>query len=212
MYGKIGANKGLTKETSERIKIAAQKLSIIKKDQFARGVINVSGEKNGMYGKIPWSKGLTKETSEIILNAALKQSKTRKEMWKKLPEEEKNRKRKLWASQGLKCPKKDTSIEKIIKKTLDDLNVKHERNYPLDRWFVDFYLENGKVVECFGDYWHCNPKRYSDLSKISIAQKNNIKRDREKLEFLTKNKISYLVLWEDEINNGIGLKKLKLFI
>lgn len=52
MYGKIGANNGLTKENSERIKMAGEKISVKRKDMFKNGYLpSHIGENNPMYGK-----------------------------------------------------------------------------------------------------------------------------------------------------------------
>lgn len=55
--GEIKAwNDGLTKETDERIKRSGENLSKTRKHMFKEGLLNASGENNGMFGKIPWNK------------------------------------------------------------------------------------------------------------------------------------------------------------
>ncbi len=140
MYGKTSPSKGLSKNNCERLRVAGKKISNKIKERYEKGLIDLKGPKNGMYGKSSWRKNQTKENNKKVALAVLKCSKTKKKQWEELPELEKERRRKQWASQGLKCPKKDTKIEKIVKNILDELDVKYERNFPVNRWFVDFYL------------------------------------------------------------------------
>jgi len=68
MYGKLGPNKDLTKENSERIFNSSLKMSATRKKLFEDGILNTSGKMNGMYGKKSWNLGLTKHTDERIAN------------------------------------------------------------------------------------------------------------------------------------------------
>jgi len=89
MYGKQGWCKGLTKENCEKLADSGKKISAIKKEMFAKGLLDVSGSKNGMYGKPAWNKGLTKNTCEALNISGQKQSKTRKSLWENKDIEEK---------------------------------------------------------------------------------------------------------------------------
>jgi hypothetical protein len=123
MYQKSGPNKGLTTKNCRRIRLAGKKISKIMKMKYKKGLINVNGQNNGMFGKKSWCSGKTKENNEILKKAANKSSNSMKRMWHLLPKEEKNRRRKNWAMQSLKCPKKKTKIEIIVKEILNKLNV-----------------------------------------------------------------------------------------
>jgi G:T-mismatch repair DNA endonuclease (very short patch repair protein) len=46
------------------------------------------------------------------------------------------------------------------------------------------------------DYWHSNEKYFNKLNDIQLK---NIERDKNKIEYLKKNKIKSLFLWENEI-------------
>lgn len=51
-----------------------------------------------------------------------------------------------------------SSIERKVKEILDELNIKHENNYPLFGFFPDFAIIDKKIIiECDGDYWHSLP-------------------------------------------------------
>jgi len=211
MFGRSSWKKGQTKETCERVRNAGKIVSEKIKERYLKGLFSTKGKKNGMYGKSSWRKGQTKENNKKVALIGQKCSETKKRQWKELPENEKERRRRQWALQGLKCPKKDTKIEIITKNVLDNLNIKYKKNYPLNRWIVDFYTDSGKVIECQGDYWHCNPKKF-DIKDANIIQKNNIKRDQEKIKYLKANNIPFLFLWEDDILNSDITPLIKEFL
>lgn len=196
MFGKEGPNKGLTKDNSERIKKSSKKISKTRKEMFNLGLLSTSGDKNGMFGKDPWNKGETKYTNSSLLEAGVKQSKFRKKYWKSLSDEQKN---KIIGDLSLAANKarKDTKIEIIVKETLDKLNISYIKNFRCDRYIFDFYLlDYNFVIECQGDYWHGNKEYFKVLNKIQLK---NIERDKNKIEYLEKNNIKSLYLWENEI-------------
>ena len=196
MFGKEGANKGLNKDNSERVKNSSDKISKTRKEMFKQGLISTSGKNNGMFGKEPWNKGLTKYTSNSLLEAGLKQSKFRKEYWQSLTSEQKD---KIIGELSLAAnkAKKDTKIEIIVKEVLSELNINYVKNFRCNRYIFDFYLSDYNfVIECQGDYWHGNKEYFKELNEIQIK---NIERDKNKIEYLDKNNIKSLFLWENEI-------------
>lgn len=196
MFGKVGPNKGLTKDNCERIKNASEKISKTRKKLFKDGILNYSGENNAMFGKESWCKGKTKYNNDIIKKASEKMSIIKKEYWKNLSQIEKD-KIILRLSLAANKAKKDTKIELIIKNKLENMNIKFEKNYPRDKYIFDFYLvDYNFVIECQGDYWHGNPIFYSTLNKIQIDNKT---RDFNKINYLENNNIPSLFLWENEI-------------
>lgn len=196
MFGKIGPNKGLTKENSARIKKAAEKISYTRKKMYSEGLLDVSGEKNGMFGKEPWSKGQTKYTHESLMSNSKKNSIIGVERWNNYSEEQKNiviGNLTLAANKA----KKDTKIELIIKEKLENLNINFIKNHKYSRYVFDFYLPDFNfVIECQGDYWHGNPDFFDKLNDIQLK---NIERDIRKKEYLKENNINNLFLWENEI-------------
>ncbi len=208
MYGKIGPNTGLTKENSERMLNASKKISKTRKELFKNGILNVSGEKNGMYGKESWCKGKTKYTDIRIENACEKMSIHRKNLWNNLSQKEKDV---IIGNLSLAAnkAKKDTKIEMIIKNVLEKMNINFKKNYPQNRFIFDFYLiDYNFVIECQGDYWHGNPDYFTILNDIQLK---NVVRDKIKKEYLIKNNINSLFLWENEIyKNKENLEKIIL--
>lgn len=211
MFGKKSWAKGLTKETDERLKISSQKISKIKIQQSKDGtLLCFFGKNNGMFGKTPWNRGLTKSTNKKVKHASIKLSKIMKEKWEQLPENEKERRRKQWALQGLKCNKKETSIELKVKNFLEETNINFESQYNISRFIVDFYLKKyNLVIECLGDYWHGNPLIYKK-EDLNITQKNNIIRDNRKKKLLEKRNINYIFLWERDINGDFKNESKKI--
>ena len=69
-------NKGLTKETDERIKKIAKKYSIYASSKKSH-LRKRRGNKHPLFGKAPWNKGLTKETDEKFNKLCKKISITR---------------------------------------------------------------------------------------------------------------------------------------
>ena len=71
----------------------------------------------------------------------------------------------IWAI----IPKKDTKIEKLVEKRLDDLKIVYQKQVPLlGRTVVDFYIPEQKIViYCDGEYWHEMPKTKLRDEKIN---------------------------------------------
>lgn len=198
MFGRNGPNKGLTKQNSERIRIASKKISKTRKEMFANGTLKpMIGEKNPAFGKKPWSYGLTKETSKKIRISAKKTSNTQRKQWKRLSEEKKEHRRVVWASQVLKKKHLRSSKEIIVENILNEIGVYFKPSYQISRFIFDFWIPNKNVcVECYGDYWHCNPHIYDKANKY---QQENIDRDIKKLELLHSKSYEILILWEYDI-------------
>jgi hypothetical protein len=75
--------------------------------------------------------------------------------------------------------------------------------------FLDFYLrDTGKVIEFFGDYWHCNPIKYESEQSVNIG--GNYRKvsdiwndDRIRIDFIEKMPYinDVLVIWENDFRN-----------
>jgi G:T-mismatch repair DNA endonuclease (very short patch repair protein) len=196
MYGKVGPNKGLNKQNSERINNSSKKISETRKRMFKEGLLNVSGDKNGMWGKEPWLKGKTKYTDNRLMESSKKISLIRKEKWNLLTQDEKDKKIGELSLAANKA-KKDTKIEIIVLEKLEKMSIRYIKNYKCDRYIFDFYLvDYNFVIECQGDYWHGNTEYFSKLNEVQLK---NIERDRNKIKYLNENKIKSLFLWENEI-------------
>lgn len=196
MFGKVGPNKGLNKDNSDRIRNSSDKISKTRKEMFKQGLLSTSGENNGMFDKESWSKGKTKYNDDRLVDKNNKRSISAKNRWLNLSDEEKD-KRIGYLSLAANKAKKDTKIEIIIKDKLENMNINFIKNYRCDRYIFDFYLiDYNFVIECQGDYWHGNNEYFKSLNEIQLK---NIERDINKIKYLDDNKIKSLFLWENEI-------------
>lgn len=50
-----------------------------------------------------------------------------------------------------------------------------------------------------GDYWHGNPKIYTELNPI---QRKNVDRDKLKSQFASQHNLELFCIWEQDIKNG----------
>lgn len=209
MWGKSGPNLGLTKENCDRIRRAASVLSKTKISMFKSGELRgLSGDQNGMWGKHTWRLGQTVGNNEKVREAGRKCSESKRRIWANLSEDEKERRRRNWAHQALKCRKKRTSIELIVDDWLKEFGVQFQAQVSMGRWILDFYIPSLNVaIECDGDYWHCNPYRY-DRSLANVVQRNNMDRDERKDVFLRNNGIRVVRLWERDIRTGQSKQEL----
>lgn len=199
MYGKSSSLKGLTKETSEMIRMRSEKTSKTRKKMYEDGLLpDLNGKNNPMYGIEAWNKGKNKYIDKRIYEYGLKVSKAKIKWWENLSKNEKevviDRLNKVMIQNN-----KVTKIEKIINDFLVKNDVLFETNKKIGRFYVDFYLaEYNLVIECDGDYWHANPMFYKkeDLTETQIK---NIDRDKRKEKMLYDKSINILRFWEHDI-------------
>jgi very-short-patch-repair endonuclease len=97
-----------------------------------------------------------------------------------------------------------SELEEKFKILLDvlDINYKHFFFASQIKKIFDFYLPDyGILIEIDGDFWHCNPKIYTN--PVCKTQEINIKNDQIKSEWAQENGYKLLRFWEDDINNNI---------
>jgi very-short-patch-repair endonuclease len=162
-------NKGLSKETDERVKKYSESMmgdkNPAKRPEVRKKIsVSVSGENNHNYGKLrskevrekiseskkgqaPWNKGLTKETNDIVKKYSEVECsvETRKRMsesrkGKKFSEEHKKNMRLSAIKRGIKFPNHNPKGCKII----DEYSKKYNFNFQ--------HAENGGEV-CIGGYF-----------------------------------------------------------
>lgn len=108
---------------------------------------------------------------------------------------------------------KETLPEKTVRNILECEKIPYKREKYLDKTIrVDFLLENNRVIEVQGDYFHANPEIYD--SKLTSMQERNIKNDNRKRNFFKENGYDLLEIWEKEIKESTEevTKKIKDFI
>lgn len=104
---------------------------------------------------------------------------------------------------------KMNKIEYIVANILNDLRINwvYEQNiFDLENsFFPDFILNNCKqIIECYGDYWHANPKFYlneNEIIKRDLTVKQIREKDASRQQQLENLGYEILILWEDEIIN-----------
>ena len=104
---------------------------------------------------------------------------------------------------------KETKPHRIISEALSDEYVlTNEKNFKY--YSVDIFLEEFNApIEIQGDFWHCNPIKYS-CAKYTQQQKA-IRRDRAKNTYLREyHNMNILYLWETDVNSD--LHKCKLLV
>jgi G:T-mismatch repair DNA endonuclease (very short patch repair protein) len=199
--GKIPWNKGLKgkqKHTVEWKRKASELAKLnenIKLTQFKKG-------------HSTWNKN--KKTPEEVKE---KQSKSKIEFYKNNPEAilfwyEHTRK-------NLIIPTKDTAIEIRVQNFLKQLNIEfYTHQYVKTRMHeyqcdilipIQKGIKKKTIIECDGDWWHVNPKRFSCIKEWQIER---VKRDSIKTKELLKKRWRVIRLWESEINK-MELKDLE---
>ena len=91
----------------------------------------------------------------------------------------------------------------------NDRSVIHP--YELDIYLPDLQL----AIEYNGDYWHANPKYYSEDETINIKGTEYLvseiwKRDQKKLEYCNDKNITLVTIWEDDWTNNKNKIKNKI--
>ena len=113
-----------------------------------------------------------------------------------------NRKQRLRKEKARKQSR--PKIEERIARLLDTMGLDYKQNKQIDRYNVDFLIGNKYVVECYGDFWHCNPDKYDeDYYNRGLKYEANqrwTKDGQRKIE-LEMSGYPVLVLWETEINS-----------
>ena len=101
---------------------------------------------------------------------------------------------------GKKVSKVNT-IETKVATILESMNVPFEQQVAIDKYTVDFLVDKKYIVECYGDFWHCNPIKFPEA--FYETQKNNLIKDSIKTQWAADNGYKLLRFWENDINNNI---------
>lgn len=111
---------------------------------------------------------------------------------------------------NLKIKREKTSIEKIVMNILDDLKIDYVFNTQISKDYLyrpDFLIKSKNIIiECHGDYWHANPIIYSD-DNLNNMQKLAVLRDQRKKEVYESLGYTYIVYWENEIEDVTSIKQ-----
>lgn len=104
-----------------------------------------------------------------------------------------------------------SELEERFKLILDILDIEYKHFFFASsiKKIFDFYLPDyNLLIEVDGDFYHCNPKIYSN--PVCKTQEINIKNDLVKNQWAQDNGYKLLRFWEDDINNNIKQVKQTL--
>lgn len=97
------------------------------------------------------------------------------------------------------------TIEQKVATILSSMNVPFETQASIDKYTVDFLVNKKYIIECYGDYWHCNPHQYTS-SYFNKGKKKTAEeiwqRDTNRKEYFEKLGYKFVCVWENEINNN----------
>lgn len=121
-------------------------------------------------------------------------------VWSQQPEwKEKSRVRAVKnIEQGLMASKQ-SKPQLILNRLLDNRKIRYENEYNIKYYSVDNYLTDYNLfIEVMGDYWHCNPIKYSNIEYEH--QRETIRRDKAKRTYIMKKyHTAVLYLWETDL-------------
>jgi G:T-mismatch repair DNA endonuclease (very short patch repair protein) len=102
--------------------------------------------------------------------------------------------------------------EKEIIKELKNMGYDSIHSYRIDSKICDIYVPSlNLIIEYFGDYWHCNPKKYD--SNYFNMKKNKFawelwEYDKKKVELIKSYDYNLEIVWESDFNEKTTLQKI----
>lgn len=92
--------------------------------------------------------------------------------------------------------------EKEIKTLLESMGFKVQSQYPIESLHYDLFVkEKNLLIEYNGDYWHCNPDKYSSdyiNKKKNMSAEQLWKQDENKKNLAISNNFNFIVIWESD--------------
>ena len=107
----------------------------------------------------------------------------------------------------------NNKIEQKVATILSSMNIPFEEQVTIDRYKVDFLVDKKYIVECYGDFWHCNPHQYTS-SYFNRGKKKTAEeiweRDTQRKQQFEKMGYKFLCLWETDIRNNPKIVRSKI--
>jgi very-short-patch-repair endonuclease len=146
-----------------------------------------------------------------------KMSLARRNYWSKIPKEERSTKLRSFIVAGQRHNKKasKTKIENTMSQVLLELGLIYKRNVQVGRYNVDFLVEEKTIIECFGDYWHCNTRLYTPdfyHRSLHITAEERWSRDALHRKQLESQGYIFVSFWEYDIKNDLERVKEEIVI
>ena len=128
-------------------------------------------------------------------------------------------------SETLKNTRRNGKIKSVIKSKkeveicndIKNMGYKVQSSYKVDTKICDLFIPKlNLIIEYFGDYWHCNPNKYSSdyhNVKKNLTAKEIWDYDKSKLELIKSYGYNLEVIWESELklNNDKLLTIIKKY-
>jgi G:T-mismatch repair DNA endonuclease (very short patch repair protein) len=142
-------------------------------------------------------------------------SRARRNYWSNIPQSERASRLSSFIEAGQRHNKKSskTEIENIMADLLSEQGVAYERNVQIGRYNVDFLVERTAIIECFGDYWHCNPQLYAPdfyHRSLHINAEEKWHRDSKRRQLLEELGYVFHSVWEYDIDNHLDKVKQQI--
>lgn len=122
-------------------------------------------------------------------------------------DEEKTRINRLKLSKGITVSSAEKEIIAEVKQTDDNLKIIPQFALSVDnkKQYVYDIAVDKKIIEYNGDFWHCNPKKYSadyinPRTKLKASEKWRL--DQEKIRFARDQGYEVLVVWESDFKKN----------
>src|SRR3989344_271531 len=204
--GQVAWNKGLSKGTDERVRKYA---------------LSISGENNRNYGKTSWNKGKKmgkpswmkgKTHTEEARRKISLAGKGRKLLKERQSQISRATLLRLYESgnfpkQTNTMPERKIKAELIKRGYQEEINFIHQYKF-MNKFMCDFVFPRQKiVVEVDGDFWHSNPKKYPDQTKLHPHQIKGMGKDKAKNAYIMKadgGSWTLLRFWESEIYDNVA--------
>lgn len=173
-------NKGLTKETDNRVKLYGKSIS----NNTERGLKISKALSN-----VPKSETHKKNLSKAQIK-----------LWDNEEKREKQRIKKINYLKQTNFKDKKTNLESEFESILLQLGVNYEYQFEFKHYHFDFYLMDYNIlIEVDGDFFHCNPNTKHKEPKYPI-QEQTVRNDKKK-NALCLGSIQLERFWEYDINN-----------
>jgi len=103
-----------------------------------------------------------------------------------------------------------TRIETTIADLLNACSIGYQQNVQLGRYNVDFLVADRLIVECYGDYWHCNPRYVAPDTynrSLHMTAQERWAKDARRQAALEARGYQFLAFWETDIYADIDTVK-----
>lgn len=99
-------------------------------------------------------------------------------------------------------------LHELISDYLNSIGVAHQNEVRVKGVLVDILLNDGRIIEVNGDYWH--GRHDLPLESMTPDQQDGYRRDLKRISILGEDNI--LFLWESEYYDGSYVSKIEKFI